>query len=223
MLLFFSILALIVLFSLIILFSEFNINVINFEFTNIKEIICNPNKIKLEILLFGKIKWLSYSFKNIKISKKININNFKNYYKKIKDRSNGLTKKERVKQNLYIENFMLKLIKYSKIKKFNIEIIIDTENPELLAYITTVIATIIPNALREHISYYKKERFSFEIIPLFNNTNSIYIKLNCIFSIKIVHIINMLKLEKRRGKNERTSNRRFNANSNGKHKEYDRC
>ena len=130
MLLFFSILAFIVLFGLIILFSELSINIINLEFTNIKEIICKPNKIKFEIWFLGKIKWFSYSFKNIQISKKISINNLKDYYKKIKDRNNGLTKKERIKQNLYTENFILKLIKYSKTKKFNTEIIIDTENPE---------------------------------------------------------------------------------------------
>ena len=223
MLLFFSILAIVVLFVILILLSDLNIVIDNLELTNIKEIICKPNKIRIEVLFLGKVKWFGYSFKKFKISKKINMSNIQKLYKKIEEKNNGLTNKQKIKPYLYIENSIIKLIKYSKTKRFKTEIIVDTVNVELLAYIIALVSTIIPNLIRKHIDDYNQEKFNFNIIPLFNNTNSIYIKLNCIFSIKIVHIINMLKLEKGRDKNERTSNRRFNANSNGKYKEYDRC
>lgn len=50
----------------------------------------------------------------------------------------------------------------------------------------------------------------FRIIPLYNFGNSIKFNLNCIISVKIVHIIYVIYilLKTRRRKNERTSNRR---------------
>ena len=202
MLLFFCILSIIIMLCCIILFSELNIVIDNLEITNINEIICKPNRAKLQIVFLKKMRLFSYTIKKLNI-------------------------KSKIKPKLDVKNASLNLIKNVIIKNLNTEIIIDVNNAEILAYITALISTIIPNIIRKHVSNYNKEKFSYIIKPLFNNTNSYYIKLNCILSIKLVHIINafisMLKTKKRREKNERSSNRRFNAYCNGKYKEHDRC
>lgn len=202
MLLFLCFIGIIIFINIIIIFSEIHFAISNLEFTNIKEILCEPNNIKIQLLFLGKVKWSSFNIKKFKLSPKVK-----------------LKYKQSLKRNSPDVKIFLELIKSIRIKKFNCNIAIDLENVEILAYITAIISTIIANVINQN----DKESINYKVVPLFNNTNSYYLSLNCIFSIKIVHIINMLKLEKRRGVHERTSNRRFNANCNGKHKEYDRC
>lgn len=205
MLLFFC-LIIIILLGLLFCFSELNIVIENLELTNLKEIKRKPNKIKIQFIFLGKVKWFSYSIKKSKIFNKVNISQLTQIQPKI---NSG--------------KILLNLIKKCKINQLKLDIAIDINNVEILAYIVAIISTIIPNIIRIKTVFYNSNKFSYKIIPLFNNTNSFYIKLNCIFSIKLVHIINMLKDMKRRDKYERSSNRRFNVNCNGKHKEYDRC
>ena len=95
--------------------------------------------------------------------------------------------------------------KNAKIDKFRLEMHIDTKNVLFTSYLVGTVSAIIPNIIGQRIKKYNSQDFKFKILPVYNNQNNIYIKLNSIISIKVVHIINMFKLI---GgiKNERQSN-----------------
>ena len=63
---------------------------------------------------------------------------------------------------------------------------------------------------------YNNELYKWSVIPRYKYSNFVSLKLNCIISIKTVHIINMFKVIGG-NKYEGSSNRRLNANSYGKH------
>ncbi|MBR3673755.1 MAG: hypothetical protein IKN65_05705 [Clostridia bacterium] len=106
--------------------------------------------------------------------------------------------------------------KNGKITTFKLKVFLDTENAIITSYLVGIISIIIPNLLQRNIKNVNSENFNFKILPIYKNQNFIYLKLNSIFSIKLVHIINMLKVIGG-DKNERTSNRKLNVNCYGKY------
>lgn len=103
---------------------------------------------------------------------------------------------------------MLEIIKKLKIKteKLKLYLAIGTENVMLTVNLVTLISSIIGITFRN----LEPEKTEYRIIPLYNFGNSIKFNLNCIISVKTVHIIYVIYilLRKRRNKNERASNRR---------------
>lgn len=80
----------------------------------------------------------------------------------------------------------------------------------LTSAIITALASIIGIGLARIIEIYNKEKYSYEIYPIYQNKNLIKLDLNCIIKVKMVHIISIIYLivKKRRvEKSERTSNR----------------
>ena len=93
-----------------------------------------------------------------------------------------------------------------KIKKINLDIKVGTESIMITVYLVAIISSIIASFFE--ISNAKESTFS--VMPLYNSGNSIKINLNCIISVKIVHIIYVIYIliKKRRTKDGGTSNRR---------------
>lgn len=170
-----------------IIFSKLKI-----EVKNLKILIEQNKALKKEYLFIVTIYLLNYIpiFK-IRITKpkleKINIKN----------------KIEKISENKKLDKDMLKILKIiiPKIKKFNLNVTLGTENAAFTAIVCSIIKISIANILKRNV----------KIQPIFENKNLLNIYFEGIFEIKMIHIINIIYvLNKKEGvkKNERTSNRR---------------
>lgn len=198
-----TIVILITLFIFMVILSTLKFQIKNLEITNMNETITHilPNyEFKISLYLFNKIKWFSIKLNNKKI---------KNMYKNIKLDKIDLKKLE--------QDFKSKDLKYiktlePKISYLNFRVKIGVENVVLTSFIIFAISTIISILLPYTIKKYDKNKYYYQILPLYINKNSYEIKLNCIIEVKMVHIINIIYvlLKKRRVDKygERASNRR---------------
>ena len=185
------------------IFSSISVDVKKVEISNCN----NDNKlnydyeIDIKLHLFNFIKVLSIKIDKEKINKlnlkdKIQKINFKKLQKEV------LPKKEQkeILRKLNIE-----------LKKFDLKLQIGTIDVIFTTAIVTLLASGIGIGLANIIKEYKKEKYNYEIYPIYQNKNLIKIQLNCIINLKMVHIISIiyLLLKKRRvEKDGRTSNRR---------------
>lgn len=183
--------------------STLKIQIKNLEITNMKEAetqILPSYKIKISIYLFGKIKLFSIKIDDRKV---------KNKYKNM------------ILDTIYLKQFRksfksedLKNIKIlqPKISYLNFKVKLGTEDAVLTSSIIFAISTIISILLPYRIKKYDKDKYYYQILPVYINKNVYEIKLDCIIEIKMVHIINIiyvLSKKRRVDKNEqRTSNRR---------------
>ena len=104
------------------------------------------------------------------------------------------------------------LIKNIQVEKIIINSKIGTENPIITSFIVATLASILA------ILFAKIKKPSYKIEPVYTNKNYLYLNINCIFKVKLVHIINISKKLKKKGvvpKYGNTSNRRAYAYSNG--------
>ena len=107
---------------------------------------------------------------------------------------------------------ILKELNKFNIEKIQLETKIGTENAACTAIITGVLSAILGIILAR-----KASNPQYKIEPIYVSKNYIYLSINCIIAIELVHIINM---NKRIGKevyqeNGRTSNRTTYVGSNG--------
>ncbi len=212
MLLFFSIILLILSGILIFMFSEVRLVIENFELSNLDKKNVREYKVKVGLYLPGKIRLLSIEINNNKISKLSKNNYIKNRIEDIKRKDNYV---EEIKRRIGWESIK-DLIQKIQINKFKMKMFIDTENVILTSYIVAIVSILVPNLIRDNIGKFYRKKYEFEVSPLYQNQNYIYLKLSSIISIKVVHIINMFRVI---GgiKNERASNRRFNVDCYGKY------
>lgn len=165
--------------------------------SNIKIIANITNKQKdiyLELHLFGRIK-----IAKIKVTQKLlKLLKIRNDIKQIqKDVTN-------IKKIHPIE--ILKRLK-PKAEKIDLELKIGIDSIMLTTYAVAIVSTLIAFL----IAKLEPKESKFFVKPLYNNGNTIKINLNCIITVKVVHIIGVIiyiLLKKRRKGNERTSNRR---------------
>lgn len=185
---------------LIIMNSTIRIEIQDFKV----EINTQNDKVKFKLSKNYKIKIM------LKFLKLIPIFYYKIDYKKInkiidKMKRNNNTRTFKILSKLdYIKNLHIKLL------DFNFKIIFGTENAEITALSVPIIYTIIAFILNNFIQIYNKKP-NIKINPIYNNQNFIYIEFSSIFSIKMIHIISTICVnrQKERGdKNVRTSNRR---------------
>ena len=105
-----------------------------------------------------------------------------------------------------------------KLDQFKLKVDICTVDPQLTAYIVSVISTIISILLNNVISELNYKNYRYQINPIYENKKIFNIKFNCIITINSVHIITIICknfIEWRREKNGRKSSyRRANANCN---------
>ena len=152
-------------------------------------------KIKLGIYFLNRIKIFGYTFtsaklERLKLTKKLHFKKFGNIN--------------------YIYNDPIKNLKIT-IEKLNLNAFIGTEDLLLTTGIIFGISVLIACGLPFIISHKYEKNIYYKILPVYRDKNYLNFKLNCIISVKMVHIINIIYtyLQKRRvDKYGGTSNRR---------------
>lgn len=158
-----------------------------FEFQNNK---IERIKIIISLNLFNKFDILKIKLNSEKIKKIFNKSN-----KKIKIEIEGV---KYVIQKTYIENI-------------SITAKMGTKNPTTTAILVGISSSVLAIILARKVKYSK-----YSIEPIYQDKNYIYLSINCIFKIKLVHIINIIKkLRKEYQKYGGTPNRRTYGDCNG--------
>ncbi len=200
----FFLLLIIVLLTLLLLiaFSRIKINIKNIKFTSYKveERHLQENydiEVKLYVLKFLRIL-------------KINITKEKLEKLKLENKIKKLEKKLILKDVKFDVN-VFDVLKNLKIifEELNLKVEIGTENSALTSIIFGIISGIIPIMLRNQIKNIEKQKI--DIKPIYLNQNLLNIELNCIFNIKMIHIIYVMYILNKKRRDEkyvRTSNRR---------------
>jgi len=123
----------------------------------------------------------------------------------------------RIEKEIFKDRKVIKnVIKESKIdlEYLNLDFSLGTEFILLTTVIITTLSTIFPMLANKFIRKYDSKNYVYKFTPIYNK-NDIRLELDCIISIKLVHIINViLSILFKKGvfKNVRTSNTRFNDN-----------
>lgn len=193
----------------LLLFSTVKVKIEKLELNNILQPKLQYDyQFNIGIYFLDKIKILEVHLnKNSKILKKINLTPMSKDIKYDKFVFDLLKK-----MHIEIENFYL---------KFNI----GTESVFLTTSLVFILATIISIILPHLVQYKNYKKISYQILPLQNGKNCLDFQLNCIISIKMVHIINIIYIylqKESRDKDGRTSNRRLDDNSHEQHTRYGR-
>lgn len=198
MLLFF--LFLIVFLEIIVISLRFEFEIENFSYSNMLKKTPDNFCIKVRIYIFNKIKFLEIKLDNQKLKK---------IYSKQKVEKIDTKKmmKRLPKSNKEKLNFLKKI----NLQKLDLNLEIGTIDIML----TTSIIPILSSFLSYFLVKAGNRNCKYRIMPIYVERFVYKIDLNCIFSLKMIHIINImwLILRKRDDKNGRTSNRRFNAYS----------
>lgn len=196
-----SLLIIMTLIVLILLLSNIKIEIIKLQISNVSKKFNISFASKISIFLFNIFKLLEINIDDNKVKKiyksgKINISKLK---------SNNI-KDLRVISKIEFNLEQLKVDGY-----------IGCEDAAYTAYITSAINSLLGILISKKINFYNKDRYIYHINPTFTNQNLVNLELNCIISIKIVNIINIILILLKKGsvrENERTSNRRSYAYSN---------
>lgn len=162
-------------------------------------------EIYIELLFLNKMKIFSGRIDKEKVKK---LNSKMDLKKKVQNVDFKKMKKEMPKKEELKQIFNKLDIELSKI---NLKLELGTEDVIITSAIITILASAIGIGLAKVIKKYEKEKYNYEIYPIYQNKNLIKLHLNCIIKVKVVHIISIiyLLLKKRRvDKHERTSNRR---------------
>lgn len=142
---------------------------------------------KISLHLFSCFKIFSIKIYPNKFSKNVKID-----YKKIFKILNFIQEKQII-----------------KIEKFIFSLEVGTQNPIISSYIIAIFSSILSYILARYIPKYNKTKYNYHLTPLYINKNTFNLSINCITSIKLVHIIYMIYvLRKDDDKNGRASNRR---------------
>lgn len=209
MTIFFCILIILLVVSTILVrFSSFKINIKELELIN-KEL--KKYKIEISLNVFNKIKWLKITIDQNKINKLKNSGKT-TILNKILDTKILKDYKNTGKTILKNRKSILKKINKIKIEKFNLQSKIGTEEADKTAYIVGIASSLLAIFLAKRTNNPK-----YIIEPVYIDKNYLYLSINCILSIKLVHIISISKeLEGKEvyQKHGRTSNRRTYASSN---------
>ena len=190
--------------------TRIKIKIDNFEFNSQKNINCNNSHINSNY----KIETVFYIFNFLPIFK-TNITDEK--VKKMSESQNVKNMLNKQKTRLFEDENKIDLKDLRKLKnlkidsqKFDLRLLIGTEDAALTAFIIPVISSTVAIVLRKKFEKFNENHY-FEISPIFIDKNLVNIKFSGIFQVKMIHIINTICVinKKRKGDiNERTSNRR---------------
>ena len=216
MFIFWAILVLILV--LLILFAMLVLSTIQIEIKNLNFDSSKPKSKRLEeylfiikLKLFNKITWIKLKINKNKINKAKN----STFYKKV-----ILNKIRKINETQSFKISDIKALNELKIKtdKLNLYIKFDTKETTVTAFLTAIISTLISIVLSRTTTKYEKEKYRYKVEPVFCTQNLFKICIDCIISLKMVHIINVIYiLKKKRSVNKydkRTSDRRTYAYSN---------
>lgn len=132
-------------------------------------------------------------------------------FKLNKEKLKKIISNNKSKIKLEVNDFK-EIIKKIEIPKLNINAKFGTGEPNSTAFFVAIVSSIIGIALARKI---ENPRYTIE--PVYEDMNYIFLSINCIFEIKLVHIINIfIKLKRKEyQKHGRTPNRRSYVGSNG--------
>ncbi len=219
-----SLILFLILFILIFVFFTFILFAFSsLEFCRSKLKIDTRRKEKIEenycfrfsLKLFGIIPWVWININKEKVNKvkeSIRFNKLK--LKMLKNVFDN--KKNIMKLNLFNGFKIVKLLKIN-LKKLQFNLSFDTEDVNFTSYLTALIGAIVGILIGNIGEKYSLEKYRYIITPTFLNSKFLKLDLNCIFNVKMVHIITViyLLLKKRSDKKyARTSNRRAYDYSN---------
>lgn len=208
---------LIILFLLFI-WSDLEINIKKLEVEITNKINYGNILIYIKLKIFNKITSFKIKVDNKKIEK----------IKNSKMKNTKLLNKMFFLQKGIVKSNKLQIINQLKfdLEEIDLKVIIDLIDIMPTTLAIPIISTIVSMIIEKSAKEYKKEKYKYAIIPNYNTNLMVKIKLNCIISIKIVHIIEVIytMLKKGSEKNdEGTSNRRTYVRSNDKYTRYGRC
>lgn len=206
---FFILLSIIIVLFVIITFSSIKINIENFKFINLKII---DLKVVISLAFLNKINILKITINKEKLDR---IEHNK-YVIKIAEK----IQEKLIKDYKYMHNFeqksikeILKISKYFRLNNVEIDMKLGTEDAVLTSFLITTISIIITFLIARKI-----ENIKYNVRPVYIDEIYLNLSIKCIISIKVVHIINIIKELKRKDrdkKNGRPLNRRTYASSNG--------
>ncbi|MGN1310818.1 MAG: hypothetical protein ACI4VP_03815 [Clostridia bacterium] len=206
----------IILICLIIYFSKIAIEIEELKINTRKKINNFDYTIKLYLVLGKKIRLLRLKIDKEKIRKLKRSKLLKKIEKS--------KKIENLKNNSFKQNnrMLLDIIKNIKIKleKLQIKATIGLNNVIVLSYLVAILDIIFSVLLSKYSLNLQKNNYNYEINPTQTNKSYLKISINCIITIKIANIINMIIKKRSEEKNERTSYRSFNGNCNAKYPRY---
>ena len=191
---FFSIFSLIIIITLVLVFfTEIKVEIKKLEF-KIKNFDINKSGIIIiKFKILNKINLIKIETDIDKIQSLTS----KNKYDKIK---NHVVKNENIK----VKDIQEKL--KAKYENINLKIEIGEENAATTALLTGVISSIISVLIGKYFSDIKQ--INWNVQPMYN-INILKLSLNCIISVKLIHIINTIFMMRKEGdKNAGTSNRK---------------
>ena len=197
MTIFFILLCILILIFVILIFSSVKVKIDKFEFIN-KEV--TDMKIVISLAFLNKINLFKITLNKSRLNKIEHNRNVRKIVKRIQERL--------IKDYKYMHNFerksikeILEIFKYFNISNVEIDAKIGTEDSIFTSFVVTAISIIITFFIAR-----KVVNTRYKILPV------------CIISIKLVHIISIIKELERKDrdkKNGRAINRRTYANSNG--------
>ena len=191
---FFSIFLLIIIITLVLVFfTEIKVEIKKLEF-KIKNFDINKSGIIIiKFKILNKINLIKIETDIDKIQSLTS----KNKYDKIK---NHVVKNENIK----VKDIQEKL--KAKYENINLKIEIGEENAATTALLTGVISSIISVIIGKYFRDIKQ--INWNVQPMYN-INILKLSLNCIISVKLIHIINTIFMMRKEGdKNAGTSNRK---------------
>ena len=165
---------------IIIVLSTIKFEIVDFELSNIIQITPKNYKIKLSFYLFEKIKLFSF---------KLNSERARKMYSKMNIEKFDIEKGRKL---LTIKNINILKKLNTRLDYLDLELDLGLEDAIFTTELITLISTVISNILPHIISKYIPNKYRYKIMPIYINKNAYYIKLNCIFQLKIVHIINII-------------------------------
>lgn len=194
-----GILALLLTFMILVIISTLHIKIKNLSISNTELKNTAKYEIEFSLYLYDKVKWLWFNLNNKKARKK---------YSKMQ--------LEKMDFKKFKQDFKIKYLKEMpklkpKISYLNLDVNLGVTSPVTTSFLVASIASIISTLLPYFAKSLKKNKYIYNIKPLYYNKELYKINLNCIIEIKMVHIINIiLFIKKGRKKNEQstTSNRK---------------
>ena len=185
-------LGLLIILTILIVFTTIQIHIENIRLEIPKKNGRNINKkykITIKLYIFEKINYFKLDITKYKMEKRVIRKNIEKLKRKIEKDKNNFDMKQ-----------ILKLRKMNiKIQKINLRMVLGTkdtaQNAIIVGTISSIIA-IIMGLLSEKkilaIGEGRENQINWKIIPLYQNRNLLNIDLNCIISFKLIHIINAI-------------------------------
>lgn len=191
MLVFFIILSIIIIITIMFYFSTIKVEIDTLEIDNLQKTKINSFNIKIYLVFFNKIKWLKISINKEKIEKikKVNLN-------KLIEKILNLEIFKQLKNANFIqkEGIIAKALKKSKIniERLNLKAEIGLDNIIALSYLVAVLDIALGIALARRASSIKEEKYKYVIKPIQTKKFYLSISLNSIICVKVSNIIKII-------------------------------